>query len=48
MTLIRDLYAIEAEIRGKDPARRLAIRHERSAPTIARIDDWLHHQRARA
>ena len=43
-----DLYAIEADIRGKDPAARLAIRQERSAPILARIDDWLHHHRARA
>lgn len=48
VALIRDLYAIEAEIRGKDPAARLAIRQERSAPILARIDAWLTHHRARA
>ncbi|SOC16351.1 transposase IS66 family protein, partial [Rhodobacter sp. JA431] len=31
VTLIRDLYAIEAEIRGGDPATRLAARQDRSA-----------------
>ena len=45
---IRDLYAIEAEIRGSDPATRLAIRQERSVPILARIDDWLAYHRARA
>ena len=48
MTLIRDLYAVEAEIRGSDPATRLAIRQERSVPILARIDDWLAYHRARA
>lgn len=48
VTLIRDLYAIEADIRCNDPATRLAARQQRSAPILARIDDWLHHHRARA
>lgn len=48
MALIRHLFAIEAEIRGSDPAIRLAVRQDRSAPIFARIDDWLHHHRARA
>ena len=48
LALIRDLYAIEAEIRGRDPDVRLAIRLERSAPIFARIDDWLALRRARA
>jgi hypothetical protein len=48
VVLIRDLYAIEAEIRGREPATRLAERQERSAPILARIDDWLMHDRARA
>lgn len=47
MALIRDLYAIEADIRGNDPATRLAVRQERSAPILARLDDWLVHHRAR-
>jgi transposase len=46
--LIRDLYAIEAEIRGSDPATRLVIRQDRSALILARIDEWLAHHRARA
>src|SRR5690606_31755992 len=48
VALIRDLYVIEAEIRGSDPASRLAARQERSAPIFARLDDWLNHHRARA
>ena len=48
VALIRDLYAIEAEIRGSDPATRLAVREDRSAPILVRIDDWLTHHRARA
>ncbi|MFZ1663634.1 MAG: IS66 family transposase, partial [Paracoccaceae bacterium] len=48
VALIRDLYTIEAEIRGSDPATRLAVRQNRSAPILARIDDWLAHHRARA
>lgn len=48
MTLIRDFYAIEADIRGKDPATRLASRQERSAPILTRIDDWLHYHHASA
>ena len=48
MTLIRDLYAIEAGIRGSDPATRLAARQDRSAQILARIDDWLTHHRALA
>lgn len=48
VTLIRDLYAIEADIRGSDPAARQAIRQQCSAPILARIDNWLHHHRARA
>jgi len=48
VALIRDLYAIEADVRGSDPAARLAVRQDRSAPILARIDDWLAHHRARA
>ena len=47
MTLIRALYAIETDIRGSEPAARLAARQERSAPILARIDAWLSHHRAR-
>ena len=46
--LIRDLYAIEADIRGSDPANRLAARQEHTVPIIASLDHWLRHHRARA
>jgi hypothetical protein len=46
--LIRELYAIEADIRGRNAAARLAARQDRSAPVLARLDDWLRHHRARA
>jgi transposase len=46
VVLIRDLYAIETKIRGREPATRLAERQERSAPILARIVDWLLHHRA--
>lgn len=49
VTIIRDLYAIETDIRGSKPAARLAAQQERSAPILARIDAWLiSHHRARA
>lgn len=48
VALIRDLYTIEADIRSSDPATRLSARQERSAPILARLDDWLVHHRARA
>ena len=48
VALIRDLYAIEAEIRGSGPVIRLAVRQNRSFPILARIDDWLIYHRARA
>lgn len=48
VALIRELYSIEAEIRGSDIATRLAVRQDPSAPILARIDDWLAHYRARA
>lgn len=38
VTLIRDLYAIEADIRDSEPATHLAARQERSAPILLRID----------
>ena len=47
VSLTRELYRIEAEIRGLGPAARLAVRQERSAPILARISDWLIHHRAR-
>ena len=48
MTLIRELYTIEAAIKGIDAVTRLVARQERSAPILARIDHWLRHHRARA
>lgn len=45
--LIRELYAIEADIRGLTPDDRLAARKERSAPALARIKEWLDHHRSR-
>ena len=45
--LIRELYAIEAEIRGLGPDARLAARQQRSAPVAARIREWLDYHRAR-
>jgi hypothetical protein len=43
---IRDLHAIAAKIRGCDSASPLAVRQDRSAPILARIDDWLARHRA--
>jgi hypothetical protein len=48
LALIRALYASEADIRGCDPAARLAARQERAAPILARLDAWLQHHRPRA
>ena len=48
VSLIRELYAVEAEIKGTDAATRLVARQERAAPILARLDDWLRHHRARA
>lgn len=48
VALIRALYAIEEEICGCDSAARLDARQERSAPILARIDNWLVHHRGRA
>ena len=45
--LIRELYAIEAEIGGLGPEARLAARQQRSAPVAARIREWLDYHRAR-
>lgn len=48
MALIRDLYVIEAEVRGSDHPTRLAVRQERSTQILTRIDDWMVHHRALA
>jgi transposase len=47
LRLIRELYAIEADIRGMHPDGRLAARQERSAPAAALIKEWLDHHRTR-
>ena len=44
---IAELYAIEADIRGSAPERRLAERQKRSAPLVEAFGDWLKEQRAR-
>ena len=44
---IAELYAIEAEIRGSPPERRIAERQARSAPLVQAFGDWLRQQRAR-
>jgi transposase len=44
---IGELYRVEADIRGSDPAARLAARQERSAPIVADLEAWLAHNRAR-
>lgn len=44
---IGELYHIEADIRGFDPAARLAVRQERSAPIISDFEAWLTQHRAR-
>jgi hypothetical protein len=48
VALIRELYSVEADIRGNGPDTRLSIRQDRSAPILGRIDNWLAHHRARA
>ena len=45
-TIIREPHG--TGIRGSDPAARLALRQERSAPILSNIDAWLTHYRARA
>jgi transposase len=44
---IAALYAIEAELRGKPPDIRRAIRHERSRPLVEKLFAWLAAQLAR-
>ena len=44
---IAGLDAIEADIRGSPPERRLAERHARAAPLVEAFGDWLKEQRAR-
>ena len=44
---IAELYAIEADIRGSPPERRLAERHARTAPLVEDFGEWLKKRRAR-
>jgi transposase len=44
---IGELYAIEAEIRGRTPAQRLAVRNARSRPLVEELHLWLTAQLAR-
>jgi transposase len=41
LTRIGQLYAIESDIAGQDPAARLAVRRKRSAPLIKNLKAWL-------
>ena len=45
---IAEFYAIEADIRGASPERRLAERQARTAPLVEDFGVWLREQRARA
>lgn len=38
---IRALYAIEAEIRGRPPADRAAVRHDRARHVVDALRRWL-------
>ena len=44
---IAEFYAIEADIRGAPPERRLAARQARTAPLVDDFGAWLEEQRAR-
>ena len=44
---IAEFYAIEAEVRGASPERRLAERRARTAPLMEEFGVWLKEQRAR-
>ena len=41
------LFAIEREINGVPPQRRLTVRAERSAPLLIQLETWLRQQRAK-
>jgi transposase len=47
LTRIRELYAIEAEIRGHHAKYRRTIRQERSRPIVDALHAWLHDQAGR-
>lgn len=44
---IAELYKIEADIRGKAPDERLAVRQTQTAPLVAEFRQWLTQQRER-
>jgi hypothetical protein len=44
---IAEIYAVEAEIRGSSPDRRLSVRKARTAPLVAAFGEWLQQQRLR-
>ena len=44
--IVAELYAIEADIRGSPPERRLTERQKRSAPLVEAFGDWLRQQLA--
>ena len=44
---IAELYAIEADIRGSPPERRLTERQKRNAALVEAFGEWLRQQRAR-
>ncbi len=41
---VRELYAIEADIRGHSAEHRQAVRQDRSRPIVEALHDWLHEQ----
>jgi transposase len=41
LALIRELYAVEADIRGRPPAERLAVRQAGAAPVLTQLHAWL-------
>ncbi|MBK6279252.1 MAG: IS66 family transposase [Gammaproteobacteria bacterium] len=43
LTHISALYAIEAEIRGRPPDQRRAVRQARAAPLLGALREWLEH-----
>jgi len=47
LEFIRDLYAIEARIRGGPPDERLAVRKAESVPILDRFHDWIVDRRAK-
>ena len=47
MRCIAQLYKIEADIRGKAPDERLAVRQTQTAPLVAEFRQWLTQQRER-